>query len=260
MEIFHSTNGAPIACWQSGQGTPLLLIHGTSGDRLTWTPVLTKLERHFTVWTLDRRGRGHSGDDDAYSLMAECEDIATVVDAIGERVHVFAHSFGGLCALEAARLTENIDKLMIYEPPLSLTGSGWTQTMNQTMQSLLAEDGHEDVLLLFLREIVKCSEREITLIQAAETWPERIAAAHTIHRELVAIDNYRFEAHKFRTMQTPTQLFLGGDSPTRRRDIALTLKASLPNSRIVELEGQQHGAVRTAPDLLVDEIVRFCYG
>jgi pimeloyl-ACP methyl ester carboxylesterase len=70
MEIIRSKDGTPIAYWHGGAGAPLLLVHGTVGDHLTWTPVLAALERHFSVYAIDRRGRGHSGDADAYGLNA----------------------------------------------------------------------------------------------------------------------------------------------------------------------------------------------
>ena len=95
MEIIRSKDGTPIAAWHSGAGAPLLLVHGTTADHTVWTAVRVALERHFSVWTLDRRGRGSSGDATAYALERECEDIAAVMDAIGGAVHVLGHSFGG---------------------------------------------------------------------------------------------------------------------------------------------------------------------
>ncbi|HEX8874355.1 MAG TPA: hypothetical protein VF780_06965, partial [Nitrosospira sp.] len=44
MELISSGDGTAIACWHSGAGEPLLLVHGTSGDHLAWAPVLPALE------------------------------------------------------------------------------------------------------------------------------------------------------------------------------------------------------------------------
>jgi pimeloyl-ACP methyl ester carboxylesterase len=65
---------------------------------------------------MDRRGRGRSGDADAYALEREWEDVAAVVDGIGSTVDVVDRSLGGTCALEAALLTANIRRLILYEP------------------------------------------------------------------------------------------------------------------------------------------------
>lgn len=257
MELISSKDGVPIACWHGGAGEPLLLVHGTSGDHFAWAPVLATLERHFNVWTIDRRGRGHSGDANRYALERECEDIAAVIDAIGGTVHLLGHSFGGLCALEAANLTSNIGGLVLYEPPISLAGSGWSAELDRSMQTLLDAGNREGALLLFFRDIVKTPSHEIAAMQAGLHWPERIAAAHTIHRELQSIDRYVFEPFRFHALRIPVLLLLGGESPSRRHLIAETLHQALACSAIKILPGQQHSAMRTTPDLFAHEVVKF---
>jgi pimeloyl-ACP methyl ester carboxylesterase len=257
MKLISSRDGTSIACWHDGAGERLLLVHGTSGDHHAWTPVLPALERHFDVWTLDRRGRGQSGDANGYAFERECEDIAAVMDAIGGTVHLLGHSFGGLCALEAALLAPGIGKLILYEPPISLAGSGWSPALDAKLQALLETGEREDVLLLFFREIVKMPPHEVAAMQTGVHWPERIAEAHTIHRELRGIDRYVFTPRRFHGLKTRVLLMLGGESPPRRHLIAEMLHQALPSSQIRILQGQQHGAVRTAPDLFVDEVVNF---
>jgi pimeloyl-ACP methyl ester carboxylesterase len=257
MELISSRDGTAIACWHGGIGEPLLLVHGTSGDHFAWEPVLDAFERHFQVWTLDRRGRGRSGDSASYALARECEDIAAVIDAIGGTVHLLGHSFGGLCALEAATLTQNVGGLILYEPPISLDGSGWPAGLAESMQALLHAGKREEVLLLFFRDIVKMSSPEITALQAESHWPGRIAAAHTIYRELQSIEHYVFEPLRFHRLHIPALLLLGGESPSRRHLIAEKLHHALPCSKIRILQGQGHGAMRTAPDLFVNEVTNF---
>jgi pimeloyl-ACP methyl ester carboxylesterase len=48
---------------------------------------------------VDRRGRGASGDSEAYAIEREYEDVAAVVDSIGESANLLGHSFGAACAL-----------------------------------------------------------------------------------------------------------------------------------------------------------------
>lgn len=257
MELISSKDGVSIACWHGGAGEPLLLVHGTSGDHLAWTPVLPALECHFSIWTLDRRGRGHSGDAAGYAFERECEDIAAVVEAIGGTVHLLGHSFGGLCALEAALLTPHIGRLILYEPSILLAGSAWSAEIDAHLQALLDAGKREEALLLFFRDIVKTPSHEIAALQAGSHWPARIAAAHTLHRELRSIERYAFTPQRFDALKIPVLLLLGGESPPRRHLIAERLHQALPCSRISILQGQQHSAMRTAPDLFVHEVVSF---
>ena len=71
-----SEDGTPIAVWRSGEGPPLVLIHGAAADHNRWAPVLPALEERFTVFAVDRRGRGRSGDAPDYALEREYEDAA----------------------------------------------------------------------------------------------------------------------------------------------------------------------------------------
>ena len=118
VEQVVSADGTPIAVWRSGEGPPLVLVHGAAADHSRWAPVLPALEERFTVLAIDRRGRGRSGDADDYALEREFEDVAAVVEWAGEAVNVLGHSHGGVCALEAALLTDRIGKLVLYEPPM----------------------------------------------------------------------------------------------------------------------------------------------
>ena len=62
-----SVDGTEIACWTTGDGPPLVLVHGATADHTRWAPVLPHLEPHFTVHAIDRRGRGASGDAADYT-------------------------------------------------------------------------------------------------------------------------------------------------------------------------------------------------
>src|SRR5215813_2457638 len=99
MEKILSKDGTPIAYQRSGAGAPLVLVHGTGGASVRWKPILPALEQHFTVYAVDRRGRGESGEAASYAIEREFEDVAAVVDSIGNEVNLLGHSFGAICAL-----------------------------------------------------------------------------------------------------------------------------------------------------------------
>src|SRR5918997_6374680 len=117
-----SKDGTQIAYRRSGEGPPLVLVHGTAANHSRWSPVLPALEKRFTVYAMDRRGRGGSGDADGYAVHREFEDVTAVIDSIGEPVNLLGHSYGALLALEAALLTRNIRKLVLYDPGIEVAG------------------------------------------------------------------------------------------------------------------------------------------
>jgi pimeloyl-ACP methyl ester carboxylesterase len=82
MDRVRSKDGTLIAYERSGTGPALVLVHGTTADQKRWASVLPMLEQQLTVYAVDRRGRGQSGDSAVYSIEREYEDIAAVVDSI----------------------------------------------------------------------------------------------------------------------------------------------------------------------------------
>ena len=113
-----SADGTEIAVFTSGDGPPLVLVHGAAADHTTFRVIGPRLAERYTVHAIDRRGRGSSGDTPPYAIEREFEDVAAVADAIGDGargVPVIGHSYGGRCALGAALLTDAIAAVVCYE-------------------------------------------------------------------------------------------------------------------------------------------------
>lgn len=83
MQTITSSDGTRIAFWKYGVGPPLVLVHGTLADHTTtWRFVLPSLSSQFTVYAMDRRGRGGSEDSPVYDLQREAEDVACLIDSM----------------------------------------------------------------------------------------------------------------------------------------------------------------------------------
>ena len=259
MHIAASRDRTPIAYWRTGDGPPLLLVHGATADHTTtWRFVLPDLATRFTVCVMDRRGRGGSGDSPAYDLHREAEDVAAVVEAIGESVSVLGHSYGGLCAVEAALIAPNLHRLILYEGVPLHGAEAYQPGVIGKLEAMLAKGDVEGMLVAALRDVVDMPAAEIELLRAQrDAWAVRLANARTLPRELATEESYTFARDRFRNMRTPTLLLVGGDSPGRELRNAEGVAAALPDARVVTLSGQQHLATYTAPDLFVREVIRF---
>jgi pimeloyl-ACP methyl ester carboxylesterase len=260
LEFATSRDGTPIAFSRTGSGTPLVLVHGTGAGRARWDPVLALLADHFTVYAPDRRGRGASGDAEAYALSREVDDIAAVLGAVGGRPVLLGHSWGGICALEAAgrvELAGAIDALILYEPPLPVGVEIYPPGVPDTLDELLEQGEREAVLTTFLIEVVRVPPDELALMRSRSTWTERVAAAASLVREVRTHERYRFESDRWRRLELPTLLLLGADSPRFFVAAIDSLHDALPTSTVRVMAGQQHAAMDTAPEVFVDEVVRF---
>ena len=258
METISSTDKTTIGYSRTGTGPPLVLVHGTGGSAPRWNVIIPALAEHFTVYAIDRRGRGGSGDSESYSIEKEFDDVASVVNSIAEPVNLLGHSFGGVCSLEAALRTRNLRKLVLYEPPLPLPGVPlYPEGIIDRLQALLDADDREGVVTTFMRDVVRMPPHEFEIFRASPAFPSRVAAAHTLPRELRAHERYQFVPERFDKVNVPTLLLLGGDSPGFFKRAIEALNAALPNSRVVVLPGQQHIAIDTAPELFAREVIAF---
>jgi len=115
----RSADGTAIAYRTTGSGPPVIVVPGALAVARDLDGFAQLLGARFSVHTIERRGRGESGDrPDAYALVRECEDVAALQAATGA-TRVFGHSFGGLVALEHARLSHAATKVAVYEPGIS---------------------------------------------------------------------------------------------------------------------------------------------
>lgn len=257
MQKTISKDGTIISFQKSGSGPPILLVHGTTADHSRWDALLPRLQQHFTVFAMDRRGRGESGDAPDYSIMREAEDVAAVLEAIEQPVFLLGHSYGAVCALEASLLTDNISRLILYEPPIPTGLPMYPPGIPGKMQALIDRNQLESALELFMREVVRMPEKELEKYRQLPTWKVRIKLAPTIPRELVIDQMYRFVSSKFSQLSVPTLLLLGGDSPPLFQQATEAVKSALPDCKLVTLPGQQHIAMDTSPELFIREVLQF---
>ncbi len=251
-------DGTAIACWRSGDGPPLFLFHGISADHRRWDPVLPALAERFTVYAFDRRGRGGSGDSEGYAIDREFADTVAAIDAFGSPVDVIGHSYGAMCGLEAALLTGNMRRLVLYEPPYRLSDQPISppEVVDRLEQRLAAGD-RDGVIEVMMGELVGVPPDALAELRTRPAWAARMAAAHTIPRELRAVEEYRFDPERFRGVATPTLLLIGGESPAHMHAATRAAAEALPNARTVVLPGQGHVAMDTAPELFTTEVLHF---
>jgi len=247
-----------LAYWRCGKGPPLVLVHGTAADHSRWGPVLPALEERFTVYAVDRRGRGGSSDSDDYAVEREFEDIAAVVNSLGEPVNLLGHSYGGLVGLEAALLTRNVRKLVLYDPGIEVGGEEiYPHEVVERLDALLEHGDRDGVVETTMREVAGLPPETVEYMRTLPVWQARVDAAHTIPRELRAVKAYRFDPERFGDLATPALMLAGSDSPVALRKAAETVDAALSGSRIVVMEGQGHSAMDTGTDLFTTEVLRF---
>jgi pimeloyl-ACP methyl ester carboxylesterase len=257
VQTIDSKDGTTIAFERSGHGPPLVLVHGTTADHTRWKPILPALQMYFTVYALDRRGRGGSGDAPGYEIDREFEDVAALRDTIGQPAFLVGHSYGAICALEAAMLSTQVRKLVLYEPPIRTADTLYAPGLVERLNDLLTRGDREAVVTAFFREVVQATDDELRVLRSLPNWPARLAAADTVPRELRASEEYRFKGSRFVGFPIPTLLLIGGETPALYRDAVKAVHAGIPTAHVAVMPGQHHTAMNTAPEVFLRQVVGF---
>lgn len=263
MEKLLTLEDTKIAYELSGDGPPVLLVHGTSGDRSGWNDFRPFMEGHFTVYAMDRRGRHNSVDHGEYSAEREFEDVARLLDSISkdsenQPVHLIGHSFGAICSFGASVLTNNISSLILYEPPPVNFIELVPQEVMDSLKKLYEVGDYEGLLCTFFQVIGGASPEQLENERSLPGWPEKIAFAHTIYRELnSSIPLSQFDPTPYFQLALPVLLLVGENTHPIYSLAAKQYQGWLQNSTLVILPGQGHLATKDAPDLLASEIIAF---
>jgi pimeloyl-ACP methyl ester carboxylesterase len=81
---------------RSGEGTPIVLVHGITESRRSWDPLVERLAASHDVLAVDLRGHGESDAEGPYDVITMASDVHEVVEALGmERPLLVGHSLGG---------------------------------------------------------------------------------------------------------------------------------------------------------------------
>jgi pimeloyl-ACP methyl ester carboxylesterase len=258
IEKVASADGTPIAAERIGSGPPVVLVHGATVDRTSWRALVPSLAEHRECWAVDRRGRGDSGDAPTYDAEREVEDLLALFAHVGRPLALFGHSSGAVLTLEAARRSELVEKLILYEPPMRLDpvppgGSGFLERI----EALLAAGNRAEAVRAFYRAGPGIGEEQLARMEAGRSWPATVALAHTIPYDVRLVGCFGFDSDRLRSVWQPTMLLVGEQSPPRDHRVAAALADALPDARVVPLPGQGHRAMATAPELLAAELAGF---
>lgn len=85
---------------KTGEGPPLLLLHGNGEDHTIFDVLTPLLSQTHTVYAIDSRGHGASNPTDEYSYQDMAEDIAQLITALEiEDAALYGFSDGGIIGL-----------------------------------------------------------------------------------------------------------------------------------------------------------------
>ena len=254
----RSRDGTRIGYLSVGDGPSVLVIPGVLSMAADYAAFTRALSEHFTVHTIERRGRGESGPQgDDYSIVKECEDVLALQAETGAALLV-GHSYGGLVALEVARNNKAFRKIAVYEPGVSIDGSMPTAWM-PGYEKKLSDKKNLDALVEFtLADAPQRIQKTprwlmklilLVLVSCSRQYRQMLDLLDQNLREWQEIARLDSRYEHYREIAGGVLLMYGGRSDSKAVTLAMErLVAILPHSVTKEFPRLDHfGIERTAP-------------
>jgi pimeloyl-ACP methyl ester carboxylesterase len=235
-----------ISYTKIGRGPAIILVDGAFCYRKNGpsTELAALLAQNFTVYAYDRRGRGESGDHSPYSIQAEVDDLAAIVDQTGAPVYVVGVSSGGALAMQAAASGVPIRKMALYEPPF-ISDNGIPrsfQSKKARVEELIAAGDRGGAVRFFLTDVFG-APRAFALampIIMPTAWKRCKSVVHTIPNDLTILDDRTILNGRSALVSAPALVLEGEKSPQDLRDASQFVAHVLPHGRALVLAGQDH--------------------
>ena len=252
-----SADGTTLALRRSGQGSPIVLVHGANGDLDTFALIEGPLAERHSVWVYSRRGRGGSSDGPDYTLGREVEDVLAVLDAAGKNAHLLGHSGGALYCLFAAAEGASLRSLVLYEPPLNLDRLD-PRRVDQVQSALDAGDPDRALEIAF--SIVGIVDAEVQILRSLEpVWERLREGVRQVPREMQVrvVEEVVDRLRSFAPPDIPTLYLYGEDTDAPIFATRDEVADRLPKAQLQRLAGQRHLAFAFDPTSFAQAVLAF---
>lgn len=273
MTHFVADDGEKIHVRISGEGSPLILLHGWTASSEEWFPFMAELNARHRVYRWD--ARGHGGHTLAHASSATVErmarDLKNLIDHYGiAEATAVGHSMGALTLWQYLRDhgTHGLGKLcFIDQSPKLLTSDDWPYGIygnfpvdrSKEAISWLRDDFAEGVLRLTAHGLNKRAEEKY--LENTSGW-QRARAALRAQDPAPLIDCWlSLTAADYRDVLAkiplPTLLVYGGESNFYGTATAQYVADNIPNAVLRIYEGSDHSPHQWQRERFVREFMEF---
>jgi len=137
-EIWFESAGTRLFAVESGQGAPIILLHGGLATHLATRRFAAALETQFRIITPDLRGSGRSIHAEPLSWDLLADDVAALVAHLGlEKAVIGGVSFGAGCAVRVAlRHPAVTAALVVLHPAFAGADVGLMPAQDSAMRAM----------------------------------------------------------------------------------------------------------------------------
>ena len=238
-------NGANLYYTESGQGQPLLFIHGMCGSADVWMDQMERLSPTYRCVAYDRRGHTRSplppSDIPPGLVTLHADDAAALIERLGLAPVVLVGSSGGArIAFDVVRRYPHLLRgAVLSEPPIFALdpegGAAFIAEVQPAVEAGIARGGPAGAVDAFFS--VVCPGVWNVIPEAAR---DRYRANLAAFWDDLKAPQYQVTRADLPAMRTACLVMRGTTSMPFFQHVTSALVEGLPNSQLVELQGSGH--------------------
>lgn len=252
---------------ESGDGPPLLLLHGFTGSTETWSPFRPAFDEAYRIIAIDHPGHGRSSapsDPNRYRLDRFGDDLLRLIDSLSlERVALAGYSMGGRAALRfGINHPDRVAALVLESTTPGIKDSA-QRADRRALDELLARDIERDGIDSFVDRWERLplwdTQRKLPDGNRARLRSQRLVndprgLANSLRGAGSGEDAPALESDGAITAPT---LIIAGALDSRYVELGRLLERSIPHSRLELVANAGHAVHFEMPEVFADVLHKF---
>ena len=234
-----------------GEGTAVVLTHGSFMDHTMFAPQIEALEDRYRIIAYNHRARTDRWAE-TYDLGDLANDCRHVLDERGiEKCVLGGMSMGGFMAFEFARMwPERLHGLILID-----TKAGPFD--REQRENILRDYGKADVDGLLPHDVAEVAVARCFGATTIERNPELVAHARSVYNEVRSWLGKADNRPDLANIDVPALILHGEEDSIFPMSIAEELEAGIPNARLVAIPLAGHTANLEQPEVCNEAIRGF---
>ena len=234
METTTSADGTTIAYEQVGDGPAIVILGGAFSVAADGAPLAQALaDAGFRAVTVDRRGRGSSGDKRGSTPEDESDDLAAVIEAIGGDAAVLGHSSGAVLALFAASRGVPVRALFLSEPPFRFGIDDPAGDLVERLQQLVDAGRRDEAVVTFQLEAVELPKEMVEGIRQSDQFAALLPLAQSTVYDATLTRQVSTPTPEMRGVAVPVTILRGEQTFPILVTAADRLAEAMPKAELV---------------------------
>jgi pimeloyl-ACP methyl ester carboxylesterase len=240
----------------TGQGPPMVLVHGGEGTRIHWWQQVAAFAERFTCVTYDGRGFGASPPGEIPpSTNVQRDDLRSLLDHLGfERATLVGHSMGGAAASGVAQAwPERVERLVMSDTAFTFATPALSEWAGQMFDKINA--GFDVLEHAFAPGF---AERQPALAHLYRSLG-RLNPPRRGPRGLEAYERWRDQPSvDYRSFAVPTLFIVGTEDELTEPWLIRATAAAVGGSELIEIPGAGHSAYAEQAAAFNEAVLGFC--